>query len=85
MSSDSTSAPPPIPQPTGLLDAAERARLGPAQLDAVAATLLNLVAEVASLAERVRALEAGSAGDPVTDVTAVHDLVRRVVAPLANP
>ena len=85
MSTGSTRARPAVPQPTGLLDAADRARLGPGQLDAVAATLLNLVAEVASLAERVRALEAGSTSEPVTDAAAVHDLVRRVVAPLAEP
>lgn len=85
MGAESTRARPPIPQPTVWLDAAERAQLGPDQLDAIAATLLNLVAEVASLAERVRALEVSSTGGPVTDVAAVHDLVRRVVAPLANP
>ena len=81
--------PPPasIPQPTGQLDAAERARLGPAQLDAVAAALLNLVAEVASLAERVRALEAGATNASAADAAAVEDLddlVRRIVSPLAD-
>jgi hypothetical protein len=85
MSPDSAGVRPAAPQPTGRLDAADRARLGPGQLDAVTAALLNLVAEVASLAERVRVLEAGSTGEPVTDAAAVHDLVRRVVAPLAEP
>lgn len=73
-----------IPQPTGRLDAAARAQLDPAQLDAVAATMLNLVAEVAALAERLRALEMGGASDSTSDATAVDDLVRRVVAPLTN-
>lgn len=85
MSTGSTRARASVPQPTGQLDAADRAQLGPGQLDAVTAALLNLVAEVASLAERVRSLEAGSTGDTVGDAAAVHDLVRRVVAPLADP
>ena len=84
MSAEPTAQPPSIPQPTGQLDAAERAQLGPANLDAVAATLLNLVAEVASLAERVRALEAGAPDAPTTDAAAVHDFVRRIVSPLAK-
>jgi hypothetical protein len=55
------------------------AGFGAAEFGAVAATLLNLIAEVASLAERVTALEGGGSGD----AAAVQDLVRRVLAPLA--
>jgi hypothetical protein len=75
---------PALPQQTGSLDAADRVGLDAAQLDAVAATMLNLVAEVASLAGRVSELEARESGAPASHAEAVQDLVRRVLAPLAG-
>jgi hypothetical protein len=72
-----------MPPPTGVLDAADRARLSPDHLDSVATALLNLVAEVASLADRVAALEEPDRSDSAPRAT--EDLVRRVLAPLAAP
>lgn len=85
MNTDSPAPHAVLPQPTGQLGAADRARLVDGQLDELAAALLNLTAEVASLAERVRALEAGSSGDNTKIASTVDDLVRRVLAPLADP
>jgi hypothetical protein len=67
-----------------MLDAADRARLTPAQLEAVTAAMLNLVAEVVSLADRVAAIERERGGEP-QEATVAGDLVRRVLAPLAAP
>jgi hypothetical protein len=79
------STPPPtpqMPQPTGMLGAAARARLDADHIDAVAATMLNLVAEVVSLANRVAALESAASAHGAVVVDA-GDIVRRVLAPLA--